>query len=157
MKSKTKIAKNKRYTPLKDEFGDELTLVEEEKGKCLIIFPINPHARDAFDEDLGLVAILMKYKIDFDDVYIRPLECVQDDNYDHAELVFEFDKKHINKIRSIEKTYFLHKIPVEAKGMASFLMSVVNDLEPKNWREGLISRYKTISIKGKKGNKLYKK
>ena len=84
----------------------------------------------------------MKYKINFDDVYIRPSECIEDNYGDPGEVVFEFNKKHTKKIKSIEKAYFLHKIPIEAKGMASLLMSVVNDLEPKNWREGLISRYK---------------
>ncbi len=150
MQSKIKIAK---YKPLK--IRDGFTMVEEEKGKCLIAFPMYLDGEVFCDENLGLIAILLQHNIVFDNVYIRLAENMLDEYDDPGEVVFEFNKKHTNEIRSVEKAYFEHKILIDAQEMSLRLMFVIDNLE--SWRTKLISEYEKISKKGKKKNKLSKK
>jgi hypothetical protein len=151
MKSKTKIAKNKKHTLLKDKCVYSTSLVEEEKGKCLIFFPLIPLSQkedfcDGFlgylQEPLGLVAILVGHKIDFNILYIRPSKkCICSNCFDcDKELVFEYDKKHTKEIKKIEKAYFGRKIRIEAVKMTQLLLNIVNMITIK--RTALISLYK---------------
>jgi hypothetical protein len=140
IKTKNKINKNKTAVSHADDLGDGMILIKEEKGKCLVIFPIWPHARDAFDGDLGFIAILMMKGINYNDVCVRTSEIVYEDDQDPEELVYTFDNKYTKKIKAIEKAWFAHKIKVDAKSMSDFIMYQVNYLSPENWRKNLIKK-----------------
>jgi hypothetical protein len=115
---KNNISKNKKKVLSEITWGNGLSLVEEKKDKCLIVFPMCPYG--TWDEDLGLIAILLKYGIYGS--YVKP----SDSNKYPEEIVFEYAKKHSKKIKSIEKAYFKHKISIDAKDMSMLLMLIIN-------------------------------
>lgn len=136
--TKNRINKKKKVPPREGVWGEDWSLVEVEKDKCIICFPEREYGRDAFDTDLGLIGILMMNKIVSENVYKRPME-----------VVFAYNKKYAKKIKDIEKAYFSGKIKIDAKEMSNLTIFVVNYLEPKGWREKLDSE-KKLALKKKK-------
>jgi hypothetical protein len=136
--TKIKFNKKKKGTPQEGVWGEDWSLVEVEKDKCIISFPVREYGRDAFDTDLGLIGILLMNKIVADNVYKRPMD-----------IVFAYNKRYAKKIKDIEKAYFTGKIKIDAKDMSNLTIFVVNYLEPKGWREKLDSE-KKMALKKKK-------
>ena len=92
---------------LKKKWREECSFVEEESGKCLIIFE-SPEKlkKENLYRDVGLIAILMFEKIMYDSVYKRKSKSVSGKGVWVNEIVYEYDKKHIKKIKEIEIEYF---------------------------------------------------
>ena len=128
---KNKSIRKKKTPSHEDVLAEEMSLLEEEKDKCIISFPVIQYARNAFDVDLGLIGILAMNKVIFNDAYTKP-----------REVIFAFDKKDANKIRKIEKAYFAHEIQIDAQGMSELTMFVVNFLKSANWRKNIGSKRK---------------
>lgn len=93
-----------------------------EKGKCLIVKPIWLDSSPIqLDSRLGLIVSLLYNDISqIKDTYIRPSTSVKDDRY-LEEFVYEFDKKHTEKIKKLEEAYFLKKININACAMCDAL------------------------------------
>jgi hypothetical protein len=103
-----------------DEWYEEYSMVEESRGKCVVNIPrvfLTTAIEPSLDSNFGLIAIIMLHAIPCKGAY-RKSEM----------FTFEFAKKHMEKIKKIEKTYMSGKMQVDAKKMSMAFASVVNSL-----------------------------
>lgn len=137
MKKKVKTKSSFKKWP-KDE-----SLVEVEKGKCLIVKPTWPYNRENLDESWGLIAVILCNGISTTkDAYIRPSTTVYENDKNPEELVFEFDKKYTKRIKKIEEDYNEGRGKICPIDMCSALLSIITYSGVTN-PKSLVSNYKS--------------
>lgn len=152
--AKSKVNKNKvKITDQTDdleEWTNENSLTSVEKNKCLMLFDIWPYSRDVLDDRLGIIAVLMYKGIMFnlDSPYIRPSDIVWENDETPEEIVFEYSKKDVNKIKEIEKAYHLGKIQIDPIKVLVNMIYIINTyFSIKGWYEHMKDKSKRHSSK----------
>ncbi|HEY4515876.1 MAG TPA: hypothetical protein VJH67_01660 [Candidatus Paceibacterota bacterium] len=138
---KIKTKGKKKATSGNPVWTDECSLVEVEKNKCTINFPDAEYVKDAFDEDLGLIAVLIREGIYFGKVYRKNSGFTYENGQRGTEIVYEFKKNQAKKIKEVEKAYFTGRIKIEAVEMSRLLIiAVINYFDPKGWKPKFLSK-----------------
>lgn len=115
-----KQLKKMRTTKGFDEWYEDYSMVEELQDECAINIPrsnIASTIESSVDEKFGLIGVIMLHKI--------PCEGVKRKK---EMFTFLFAKKHIEKIRKIEKAYMSGEMQIDAKQMSMAFSSVLNSM-----------------------------
>ena len=107
-------------------WGEDYSLVEKRNGKCVVSFPIYDRCPSHVDGDLGLISVIMLKGIYYTDF-----------NTKNQEVIYEFPKQYMKKIKAIEKAYFAHKIKIDAKSVTESTVLHANIYWPKNTKHNL--------------------
>ncbi len=101
-------------TSEEDKYFDENSDVYMRDGKCVVAFLKIPYTA-TFDDGLGFITILMMEGILTNDVNFK----------DPYESTFTYDKKHINKIKEIEKKFLKGEYVIDAALMSSLMIMLL--------------------------------
>ncbi len=115
-----------------DEWEEGDSLVEELRDKCVVNITriyITRTTESSLDKTLGLIAIIMLHDILCEGASIKSKIITFKGASRKSEMfTFKFAKKHIEKIKKIEKAYMSGKIQVDAKQMSMAFASVIDSL-----------------------------
>jgi|GEM_PF-5802888 len=136
--SKKKAPMSQDDLRIRDEFENEMSLVDVRGKNCIVSLPKRDNYPQDIDNDLGLIALLELKGLDYIDINIK----------DPEEILFIYPKGEVTKIKVLEKAYSSNKIQVDAKDIADLTMLHVNALlalEPAPPRIDEDGRHKLVS------------